>query len=72
MNAGWPAYEEALKKAGVQYTAHHDPSTNHGFHNDTTPRQDEAAAKLPWQRTLEGSLLPRCPLARRWSPSITL
>ncbi len=53
VNAGWLAYEEALKKAGVQYTAHHYPGTNHGFHNDTTPRYDEAAAKLAWQRTLE-------------------
>jgi dienelactone hydrolase len=53
VNAGWPTYEEALKKAGVQYTAHHYPGTNHGFHNDTTPRYDEAAAKLAWQRTLE-------------------
>jgi carboxymethylenebutenolidase len=53
VNAGWPAYEEALKKAGVKYTAHHYPGTNHGFHNDTTPRYDEAAAKLAWQRTLE-------------------
>jgi hypothetical protein len=53
VNAGWPAYEEALKKAGVQYTAHHYPGTNHGFHNDTTPRYDEAAAKLAWQRTVE-------------------
>ena len=53
VNAGWPAYEEALKKAGVQYTAHHHPGTNHGSHNDTTPRDDEAAAKLAWQRTHE-------------------
>ena len=53
VNAGWPAYEEALKKADVRYTAHHYPGTNHGFHNDTTPRYDEAAAKLAWQRTVE-------------------
>ena len=53
MNADWPAYEEALKKAGVRYTAHHYPGTHHGFHNDTTPRYNEAAAKLAWQRTVE-------------------
>ena len=50
---GWPAYEEALKKAGVKYTAYTYPNVNHGFHNDTTPRYDEAAAKLAWQRTIE-------------------
>jgi len=49
----WPAYEEALKKAGVKYTAYIYPNTNHGFHNDTTPRYDEAAAKLAWSRTIE-------------------
>src|SRR5690606_21909642 len=38
VNAGWPAYEEALKKAGVKYEAHIYPGVNHGFHNDTTPR----------------------------------
>jgi carboxymethylenebutenolidase len=53
VNEGWPAYEEALKKAGVTYTAHIYPKANHGFHNDTTPRYDEAAAKLAWDRTLE-------------------
>jgi carboxymethylenebutenolidase len=50
---GWPAYEEALKKAGVKYTAYVYPNVNHGFHNDTTPRYDEAAAKLAWTRTME-------------------
>ena len=50
---GWPAYEQALQAAGVTYTAHHYPGTNHGFHNDTTPRYDEAAAKLAWQRTID-------------------
>jgi carboxymethylenebutenolidase len=50
---GWPAYEEALKKAGVKYTAYIYPNVNHGFHNDTTPRYDEAAAKLAWSRTIE-------------------
>ncbi len=53
INAGWPAYEEALKAAEVPYTAHVYKGVNHGFHNDTTPRYDEAAAKLAWQRTIE-------------------
>ncbi len=53
VNAGWPAYEAALKANGVSYTAHIYEGTNHGFHNDTTPRYDEAAAKLAWQRTLD-------------------
>jgi carboxymethylenebutenolidase len=52
VNEGWPAYEEALKKAGVKYTQHMYPKANHGFHNDTTPRYDEAAAKLAWERTI--------------------
>jgi carboxymethylenebutenolidase len=49
---GAPAYEAALKKAGVKYTAHVYAGANHGFHNDTTPRYDEAAAKLAWERTI--------------------
>jgi carboxymethylenebutenolidase len=53
VNEGWPAYEAALKQAGTRYTAHHYPGANHGFHNDTTPRYDEAAAKLAWSRTLD-------------------
>ncbi|GHD47287.1 dienelactone hydrolase [Thalassobaculum fulvum] len=53
INAGWPAYEAALKANGKTYTAHIYPGVNHGFHNDTTPRYDEAAAKLAWSRTLE-------------------
>jgi carboxymethylenebutenolidase len=53
VNAGWPAYEEALKANNVNYTAHIYEKTNHGFHNDSTPRYDEAAAKLAWQRTIE-------------------
>src|SRR5512137_745329 len=53
INAGWPAYEAALKAAGVPYTMHMYPGTQHGFNNDTTPRYDEAAAKLAWQRTIE-------------------
>jgi carboxymethylenebutenolidase len=52
INAGWPAYETALKANGVKYQAHFYPGTQHGFHNDTTPRYDEAAAKLAWSRTL--------------------
>lgn len=52
VNEGWPAYEAALKAAKTRYTVHHYPGTNHGFHNDTTPRYDEAAAKLAWERTL--------------------
>ena len=42
-----------MRTAGVQSTADRDPGTHHGFHNDTTPHYDEAAAKLAWQRTLE-------------------
>ncbi len=53
VNAGWPAYEEALKANGVEHTAHFYPGTNHGFHNDTTPRYDETAAELSWSRTLD-------------------
>lgn len=49
---GWPAYETALKAAGKSYEAHIYPDVNHGFHNDTTPRYDEAAATLAWSRTL--------------------
>ncbi len=53
VNAGWPAYETALKANKVDYTAHIYPGANHGFHNDTTPRYDEAAAKLAWDRTID-------------------
>ncbi len=53
VNSGWPAYEEALKANHVTYTAYMYEGANHGFHNDTTPRYDEAAAKLAWQRTLD-------------------
>lgn len=52
VNAGWPAYEAALKAHEKAYTAHLYPQVNHGFHNDTTPRYDEAAATLAWERTL--------------------
>jgi carboxymethylenebutenolidase len=53
VNAGWPAYEAALKAAGVHYQAYVYPGVQHGFNNDTTPRYDEAAAKLAWQRTVD-------------------
>jgi carboxymethylenebutenolidase len=52
VNATWPAYEAALKANGKVYEAHIYPGTHHGFHNDSTPRYDEAAAKLAWERTL--------------------
>jgi len=52
INAGWPPFEAALKANNVRYQAFTYPGTNHGFHNDTTPRYDEAAAKLAWSRTL--------------------
>ena len=53
INAGWPAYEEALKANKVPYETHFYPGTQHGFNNDTTPRFDAAAAKLAWQRTID-------------------
>ena len=53
VNKGIPQFEEALKAAGVKYQAYKYPGTYHGFHNDTTPRYNEAAAKLAWSRTLE-------------------
>ena len=53
INKGWPAYEAALKAHNKRYAMHMYPGVNHGFHNDTTPRYDEAAAKLSWQRTLD-------------------
>lgn len=52
VNSGWPAFEAALKANGVKYQMYMYPGTNHGFHNDTTPRYDEAAAKLAWSRTI--------------------
>ncbi|MEX2451886.1 MAG: YghX family hydrolase [Rhodospirillales bacterium] len=52
VNKGWPAYEAALKKLGKDYTMHMYPDVNHGFHNDTTPRYDKAAAELAWERTI--------------------
>jgi carboxymethylenebutenolidase len=53
ITSGWPAYEQALKVAGVNYQAFIYPGVEHGFNNDTTPRYDEAAAKLAWQRTID-------------------
>ena len=52
INAGWPAYEAALKAADVKYERFLYPGTQHGFNNDTTPRYDAAAAKLAWERTV--------------------
>jgi len=52
INAGWPAFEEALQANGKTYTMHMYPDVNHGFHNDTTPRYDEAAATLAQRRTI--------------------
>jgi carboxymethylenebutenolidase len=49
---GWPAYEAALKANGKVYEAYVYPGVNHGFHNDSTPRYDEVAAKLAWERTI--------------------
>ena len=53
INAGWPAFEEALKAEGVDYVAFMYADANHGFHNDTTPRFDAEAAKLAWDRTVK-------------------
>jgi carboxymethylenebutenolidase len=53
INEGWPAYEKALKASSSTYEAHIYPGANHGFHNDSTPRYDKAAADLAWQRTLD-------------------
>lgn len=53
VNAGWPAFEAALREHGKVHEAHVYPGTNHGFHNDSTPRYDEAAAELAWSRTIE-------------------
>ncbi len=52
VNKGWEAYEKALKENKKEYTAYFYPNTNHGFHNDTTPRFDKAAAALAWDRTV--------------------
>ena len=52
VNAGWPAYEAALKAQGKNYQMINFPGVNHGFHNNTTPRYDEAAAKESWEKTI--------------------
>ncbi|HHH2808122.1 TPA: YghX family hydrolase [Citrobacter amalonaticus] len=52
INEGWPAYEAALKANNKVYEVWIYPGVNHGFHNDSTPRYDEAAAELAWKRTL--------------------
>lgn len=53
VNAGWPAYEQALKKLGKPYEAFTYPDVNHGFHNTSTPRYNKEAAELAWGRTIE-------------------
>jgi len=52
INAMWPAFETALKAAGASYEAHVYPGTQHGFHNDSTPRYQADAAKRSWDRTV--------------------
>ncbi|WP_282121918.1 dienelactone hydrolase family protein [Algibacter mikhailovii] len=52
VNAGWPDYEVVLKANNIPHTAHIYPDVNHGFHNNTTPRYDEKAATLAWERTI--------------------
>jgi carboxymethylenebutenolidase len=52
INAMWPTYEAALKAGGIRHEAHVYPGTQHGFHNNSTPRYQEAAANLSWERTL--------------------
>lgn len=52
VNAGWPAYEKVLKENKIEHVAYFYPEVNHGFHNNTTPRYDEAAANLAWERTI--------------------
>ena len=53
VNEGWPDYEAKLKELNKEYEAHFYPDVNHGFHNNTTPRFDEASANLAWERTIE-------------------
>ena len=53
VNEGWPAYEKALKENKKEYAAYIYEKANHGFHNDTTPRYDKAAAELAWKRTVD-------------------
>ena len=70
-NDGWPAFEAVLKTNGVKYQMFMYAGANHGFHNDTTPRYDEAAAKLAWSRTtafLKENLKPEGARVRRRVP----
>lgn len=53
INSGWKAYEKVLTDNNKEYTVYHYPGTNHGFHNDTTPRYDKDAAVLAWNRTID-------------------
>ena len=53
ITSGWPAFDAELTAAKVPHEGYVYKDANHGFHNDTTPRYDEAAAKLAWQRTLD-------------------
>lgn len=53
INEGWPAYEAALKANNKVYEGYIYPGVNHGFHNDSTPRYDKAAAELAWTRTID-------------------
>jgi len=53
VNETYPAYEQELKRAGVRFEIHSYAGTQHGFHNNSTPRYNEAAAKLSWDRTVE-------------------
>ena len=53
VNEGWPAYEEALKLNKKDYVAYFYDGVNHGFHNNTTPRYDEAAADMAWKRSID-------------------
>lgn len=53
VNEGWPSYEQALKANGIDYTMHMYAGANHGFHNNTTPRYDQEAAQLAWDRTVQ-------------------
>lgn len=52
VNEGWPAFETVLKANSIAHEAHFYPNVNHGFHNNTTPRYDQAAADLSWERTI--------------------
>ena len=53
VNEGWPAYEAALKANHIEHIAYFYENANHGFHNNTTPRFDAAAADLAWKRTMD-------------------